>query len=167
LGTTTVPPQDWEFNPDSNVPKKAQSVLAISLTSTILSFIAIPFYWYALSHLPEPRTPFETRFVYVIGPAMLFSVSYSLAFLWFGLVATANESEFKNPIPRLLSCAWAILGIPAGSVLFNEALATPRGFITKLCYLFAGCALLAESVIVIRLTEAWHLTARKRPKGER
>jgi len=80
VGTTTVPPQDWEFNPDSKLPKKGQSVLVVSVTSTILSFLAVPYYWYTWRHVP-PRTTFEANFLYVIGPAVLFSVSYALAFL--------------------------------------------------------------------------------------
>ncbi len=152
LGTTTVPPRDWDFNPDSKLPNKAQSVFVVSATSAVLSFVAVQFYWFAWSHMPPARTPFEANLLYLVGPALLFLISYSLSFLWFGLTAR-GDSEVKNPTARLVSCAWAVLGIPAGSVLFNEALTTPRGFITKVCYLIAGSALLAESVVLVRLVQ--------------
>lgn len=153
MGTTTVPPRDWELNPDSKIPRKVQSVPLISATSAILSFLAIKLYWLWWSYLPQPRTPYEATTLYFAGPALLFWVSFCLSFMWFGMNA-AGESEFKNPLPLLRSYAWAVLGIPAGSVLFNEALTTPRGFITKTCYLIAGSALLTETVVLVHLIQA-------------
>jgi hypothetical protein len=162
LGTITIPPGYDELNPDSKLPHKAQSVLVVSVTSAVLSFLPIQFYWSVWSHMPPERTPLETNFFYLAGPALLFLFSYSLSFMWFGLTGR-SDSGFKNPVPHLVSCAWAVLGIPAGSVLFNEALTTPRGFITKICYLIAGSALLAESVVLLRLLQTGKSMARTIP----
>ena len=159
MGTTTVPPRYGELNPDAKLPNKAQSVFVISATSAVLSFVAIQFYWSVWSHMPSARTPFEANLFYLVGPVLLFLFSYSLSFMWFGLTAR-SDFDPKNTIPHLVSCAWAVLGIPAGSVLFNEALTTPRGFITKICYLIAGSALLAESVVLLRLLQTGKSTAR-------
>src|ERR1700730_13062782 len=141
LGTIALPPRNGELNPDSKLPNNAQSVLVVSVTCAVLSFLPIQFYWSVWSHMPPERIPFEANFFYLAGPVLLFLFSYSLSFMWFGLTGR-SDSGFKNPVPHLVSCAWAVLGIPAGSVLFNEALTTPRGFITKICYLIAGSALL-------------------------
>ena len=168
MGTTTVPPEGWQLNPDSKLPQKAQSVLAITVTCSILSFVPIPFYWYVWDHLHEPHTAFEASFLYVAGPVVLFWVSYCFGFFWFAS-NTAGQPGFKSPGPLLISYAWAVLGIPAGSVLFNEALTTPRGTITKIFYLLAGCALVAESVVLVRLVEVGKANAGKfatgRPTG--
>ncbi len=153
MGTTTVPPHSWELNPDANLPQKTQSVLVIAVTSAVLSFLAIEFYWSLWSHMPRPpRTPFEASFFYIVGPVVLFLNAYGLSFLWFGMSAT-GAAPGQNPMPLLRAYAWAVLGIAAGSVLFNEALTTPRGLATKLCYMIAGSALLAESVVLVHLIQ--------------
>ena len=160
MGTTTVPPHSWGLDPDAKLPQKTQSVLVIAVISAVLCFLAIEFYW---SLLPRPRTPFEASFFCIVGPVVLFLDAYGLSFLWFGMSAT-GAAPFRNPMPLLRAYAWAVLGIAAGSVLFNEALTTPRGLVTKLCYVIAGSALLAESVVLVHLIQTRKSTTGQLPR---